>query len=90
MEINFSQIASNFNSVDINGVRVFFSYETAIAFSIPGQTVVRQNVWSTTTGKHLNRVDGGDKTAKAARVDGETFTLELHRALAGSFVPTAS
>ena len=50
---------------------VWFSYSTPVAFQVDGHArVVRQNDWSTTTGKHLNWIDGGNKRG---RVDGETF-----------------
>jgi len=90
MNLNLSQIANNFTSVNINGVRVWFSYETAIGFAFAGNIVVRQNVWGTTTGKHLNRIDGGDKTAKANRVGSDDFTEMLHLAMSSAFAPTAS
>lgn len=40
----------------------WFSYQTLVAFQrCGGKRYVRQNDWSTTTGKHLNAIDGGDK-----------------------------
>jgi len=58
-------------AVDVGPVRVWFSYRTPVAFQVDGHSrVVRQNDWSTTTGKHLNWIDGGDKKS---RVEGETF-----------------
>lgn len=63
-------LASNFTRVHVGPVVVWFSYRTPVAFLIGGERVVRQNEWSTTTGKHLNQIDGGDK---ASRVDGATF-----------------
>lgn len=57
--------------VELGGVTVWFSYQTPVAFRVQdGKRVVRQNDWSTTTGKHLNWIDGGDK---ASRVTGEEF-----------------
>ena len=49
----------------IAGDRFWFSYRTLIAFTSEGRRFVRQNDWSsTTTGKHLNSIDGGDKKAR--------------------------
>lgn len=49
----------------------WFSYHTLVAFkSVAGSRVVHVNDWGTTTGKHLNAIDGGDKVS---RVDAETF-----------------
>lgn len=69
--------------VDIGSLSVYFSYETVVAFSDEkdgkgGQLVVRKNDWSTTTGKHLNWIDGGNKSA---RIDGEKFEQALHEKL---------
>lgn len=83
MNVSFNSQAANFNTVTIGDLTIWFSYETPIAFRVIGQpTIVRQNVWSTTTGKHLNRIDGGDKIAKERRVDSETFNRLLAAAVA--------
>jgi hypothetical protein len=56
---------------DAQGNVYWFSYKTLVAFKpFDGPRVVRQNDWSTTTGKHLNAIDDGDKKS---RVDGATF-----------------
>ncbi len=56
--------------VDFGFVSVWFSYETAIAFQFEGRPiVVAENIWSKTTGKHLNSID----PEKKCRVDYETF-----------------
>lgn len=63
----------NYTMVDMRDGREYhFSYQTLVAFRRrrDGKLVVRQNDWSTTTGKHLNALDGGDKKS---RVDGEMF-----------------
>lgn len=61
--------------VEMPNVTVYFSYKTPVAFrsNKGGGTVVRQNDWGTTTGKHLNAIDGGSREAKKARVDSATF-----------------
>ena len=58
--------------VDIGGtLSLWYSYETCIAFRSPGHgKVVRRNDWGSTTGKHLNAIDGGDKKS---RVPSERF-----------------
>ena len=78
MSIEIEQIKPNFTKVNIGTVMVWFSYDTPIAFKVYGQPrVVRENIWSTTTGKHLNAIDGGTKTAKANRVSSDEFDREL-------------
>lgn len=82
MDVSFQQIASNLNSVNVNGVRIWFSYETAVAFATAGRTIVHENIWSVTTAKHLTKIDGGSKEAKAERVDSQTFENMFRMALA--------
>jgi len=61
----------NFTTVRVGNVLVWFSYTTAIGFQVDGKPrVVRDNRWGPTTGKHLNKIDDGDKKS---RVSGEEF-----------------
>ena len=53
--------AKNAPLLTINGVRFYFSYETVVAVAFDGNCFVIENLWSNTTGKHLNWIDGGDK-----------------------------
>ena len=69
----------NETTLELPGITIWFSYETPIAFRAGGPHVVRQNSWSTTTGKHLNRIDGGDK---ASRIPGPEFEALLEAAFA--------
>ena len=63
-----------------NGVQIWFSYKTPVAYQVPGEAlVVRENDWSTTTGKHLNAIDGGSNEAKRSRLAGTTFEARLTR-----------
>ena len=60
--------------VDVGPIRVWYSYQTPIAFHVDGhERIVRENDWSTTTGKHLNWIDGGGPKAKKSRVSGADF-----------------
>lgn len=71
--------ARNANAVKIGKLTLYFSYETIVAFREEGHLeVVCENVWSSTTGKHLNWIDGGDK---AGRVPSEEFQAKLHEVL---------
>ena len=72
------KIDNNFVAVEFGDKTVWFSYETPIAFYTPKTgDVIRQNEWSTTTGKHLNSIDGGTKEAKARRVSSDEFNRAL-------------
>lgn len=47
----------NKNVVSLGSLRLYFSYETIIAFSTPATGLVcSENDWSTTTGKFLNEI----------------------------------
>ena len=69
-------------TLHLPGLVVWFSHETPVAFrSAETGRLVRENDWGVTTGKHLNRIDGGDKHAKARRIPGATFERELDIAI---------
>ena len=53
----------------------WFSYKTCIAAQREGfPAMVRENEWGPTTGKHLNWIDDGDKSA---RLSGDDFQKAL-------------
>ena len=57
------------------GNSYFFSYDTLVAFTDDNGLCIRENVWGTTTGKHLNWIDRD----KSIRVDSKTFEDRLQR-----------
>ena len=66
----------NTQAIVINDTTFYFSYNTIVAFSVKGEIVVRKNQWGTTTGKHLNWIDGGNKSKRLASHE-FTFLLNL-------------
>lgn len=68
--------------VSVGNLDLYFSYQTVVAFRGADGLKVRQNDWSTTTGKHLNWIDGGDKDAKKKRLAGQEFETLLNTELA--------
>jgi hypothetical protein len=57
-------------------ITVWYSYTTPVAFQVGGANkVVRQNDWSVTTGKHLNRIEPNKKV----RVSAEVFDKEWQK-----------
>lgn len=63
--VNQFGATNNAVEVGIGNVSLYFSYKTLIAYSDPQDgLVVCENAWSTTTGKHLNYVDGGNKKSR--------------------------
>lgn len=65
--------------VEYLNVTFYMSYDTCIAFkSVLTGLVVHDNIWSNTTGAHLNAIDGGSLLAKTKRVDAKEFALKLN------------
>lgn len=53
------QIIDNFVKIDLDSQRsVYYSYETPVAVNFPETEgfVVSENIWSRTTGKHLDQI----------------------------------
>lgn len=65
--------------VNIGNLELCFSYRTVVAFATPSTGLrVCENHWGTTTGKHLNWIDGGDKKS---RIPYSQFQQELQQVL---------
>ena len=78
MKVELIQIGPNFTEVRVGRLSMWFSYRTAIAYQHDhGARWVRVNEWSSTTGKHLNQIDGGTNKAKELRISGDLFTEYL-------------
>lgn len=71
----------NFYRVDLGRLIVWFSYETPIAFQVGGKRFISENVWTKTTGKHLNKLDDGTVSAKSLRLSHDTFADSLRKIL---------
>ena len=81
--INYGQYSSDnygVNSLmfETSEGQFYFSYETLVAFRPYTEKAennghrglfVIQNYWQTTTGKHLNWIDGGNKSDRLSRED---------------------
>lgn len=53
-------VKPNLTEVKIGTITVWFSYETPVAFDCADYgLVVSENVWTMTTGRHLNAIDEG-------------------------------
>ncbi len=63
--------------VSIGSLDLYFSYETIVAYKDGGEFHIRQNDWSTTTGKHLNWIDPD----KNKRENAQVFENNLCKAL---------
>lgn len=60
--------------VDLGEIEFYYSYETIVAFATPETGLVcSENVWGTTTGKHLNWI----QSDKKKRIKNGTFNEML-------------
>ena len=67
---------------DAEGNRYWFSYKTLVAFHGPNGRRVLKNYWNTTTGKHLNAIDNGNKRERLTRAEFEAaFKKDFGREL---------
>lgn len=57
---------SNQATVTVGPLDFFFSYSTCIAFYAGRELVICENVWSRTTGRHLNEINP-DKSIRIPR-----------------------
>ena len=62
---------------DPNHNAFYFSYKTLVAFRHNGCLYVTQNRWGPTTGKHLNWIDGGNKSGRLTQTQ---FEAQLTKA----------
>lgn len=77
---SYSENTENLNCLKfyLPNITIWYSYHTPVAFKRDGKLVVRKNNWGTTTGKHLNWIDGGNKKA---RINSDEFEKLLQEAL---------
>jgi len=66
----------NKNYINVNGLEIWFSYETPVAFQKAGERYVRENEWSTTTGRFLNELEP-DKNKRVKSEEFEKMLREL-------------
>ena len=70
-------VASNFNRVGFsNGGSIWFSYQTPVAAQVGSDFCISENIWSKTTGKHLNLVHP-DKSKRVPNLEFQAF-LQKH------------
>ena len=59
--------------------QIYYSYNTTVAVKTPIETYVCENVWSVTTGKHLNRIEeitGSNKEYRMKYNDFRDFCIK--------------
>ena len=81
-KVNYGDYSSdNYGShtqrIHIGNLTLWFSYDTVVAFENGVALYCSENVWSTTTGKHLNWI----QPDKKRRIPSEQFEIELRALL---------
>jgi len=66
-------------AVRFGRLTVFYSYQTPIAFSMEGQSFVRENDWGPTTNGHMYKAVPGH--SREDRLNGDEFLRMLHKAI---------
>lgn len=71
------ELGRNFRILEFGDLRIWFSYETPIAFQVSNKPrVFRRNDWSSTTGKHLVRAGSGSPEDRLSPEEFEASFLE--------------
>jgi hypothetical protein len=78
MPISLRRDSDKETTVYIGSLTLYFSYETIVAYddTTDGLTV-SENIWSVTTGKHLNNINSN----KSIRLNYAEFTTKLEECL---------
>jgi hypothetical protein len=84
---NSASAENNAKRVSVAGTSFFFSYETLVAVRNMNGTRVVQNQWGPTTGKHLNAIDGGNKSNRLTPDEFQDYvdSLEISQVINGAF-----
>lgn len=53
----YCENSGNNTMVSFPQLTIYFSYQTIIAIAINGKLYISENVWSVTTGRHLNAIN---------------------------------
>jgi hypothetical protein len=64
-DVGIDTSVNNLAEVRIGDLTLWFSYKTCVAVRSPGTgRIVSENYWGTTTGKHINSIDGNNKKTR--------------------------
>jgi len=67
--------------LDLPGLAIWCSYNTPIAFRYKATMHVSENLWQTTTGKHITEVERNNMLNKKDRMSRPDFEAALNKAL---------
>jgi hypothetical protein len=75
---NYAKSKSNNFAVETHGMTYYFSYETLVGVSDANRTVLRENIWGNTTGKHLNAICTGSPRLTEHEFNQAVEMMEKH------------
>jgi hypothetical protein len=84
MSIKLIKEANNFYRLDLHSFSFLFSYETCVAYSALTDLYISENVWSQTTGKHLNLLNP-DKSIRLPNEEFNSLLKQLETAFNNAF-----
>lgn len=81
MNITLNRSSNTATSVEFkaagHNIKVYFSYKTVIAIEMGSNLYISDNIWSNTTGKHLNDIDP-DKSKRLPRAEFEKILDRIY------------
>jgi hypothetical protein len=84
MSMRLIKEANNFYRLDLHPFSFWFSYETCVAYSALTDLYISENVWSQTTGKHLNLLNP-DKSIRLSNEEFNDLLKQLETAFNNEF-----
>ena len=77
--------APNLTELYVGKLTLWFSYQTCVAFAVPGHgRVVCANRWGAMTGKHLNLIDKGQRGTRLPREQFDKALAFVQEAIGGT------
>lgn len=74
--MEMQELCNNFRSLRIGDIKLYFSYNTCVAFKKGCILYCTENVWGKVTGKHLNMICPNHNE----RLPNDQFNIELNNA----------
>lgn len=78
--VKLNRLKGNLHEVVVNGLSIYFSYDTPVAFKVDEELLTSDNIWSQTTGSHLNLIKERNEV-KTRRANNNVFKIQLKKAI---------
>lgn len=77
--LSLERLSNSLQVLTVGRLKLYYSYKTVVAYETDSKKVVCENVWSKTTGKHLNMIDPIHETRQREDVFKRTLAHTLER-----------